>query len=128
MLEMNIGASEWGIIILVLVLLIAGSNRFSDVARLFGRATGEYEKARELFQKEKDNAMSVGAPVSQTSIVPHIIGPVGSEREKLKTIAKALGIKESELTDDQLRSLISQKIKKIVINRYALLSLLSRRT
>ena len=113
MLEMNIGASEWGIIILVLVLLIAGSNRFSDVARLFGRATGEYEKARELFQKEKDNAMSVGAPVSHTSsIVPHIIGPVGSEREKLKTIAKALGIRESEMTDDQLRSLISQKIKR----------------
>jgi hypothetical protein len=44
--------------------------------------------------------------------VPHIIGPVGSEREKLKTIAKALGIKEGEMTDDQLRFLISQKIKK----------------
>ena len=100
MLEMNIGASEWGIIILVVVLLIAGSNRFSDVARF-------------LFQKEKDNAMSAGAPVSRpSSIVPHIIGPVGSEREKLKTIAKALGIKESEMTDDQLRSLISQKIKR----------------
>lgn len=113
MLEMNIGASEWGIIILVLVLLIAGSNRFSDIARLFGRATGEYEKARDLFQKEKDNAMSAGAPVSRpSSIVPHIIGPVGSEREKLKTIAKALGIKEGEMTDDQLRFLISQKIKK----------------
>ena len=111
-LEMNIGASEWGIIILVLVLLIAGSKRLSDVARLFGRATGEYEKARDLFQKEKDNALSTGAPVSRpSSIVPHIIGPVGSEREKLKTIAKALGIKESELTDDQLRFLISQKIK-----------------
>jgi len=113
MLEMNIGASEWGIIILALVLLIAGSNRFSDVARLFGRATGEYEKARDLFQKEKNNAMSAGAPVSHaSSIVPHIIGPVGSEREKLKTIAKALGIKEGEMTDDQLRFLISQKIKK----------------
>jgi sec-independent protein translocase protein TatA len=113
MLEMNIGASEWGIIILALVLLIAGSNRFSDVARLFGRATGEYEKARDLFQKEKDNAMSAGASVSRpSSIVPHILGPVGSEREKLKTIAKALGIKEGEMTDDQLRFLISQKIKK----------------
>jgi sec-independent protein translocase protein TatA len=57
--------------------------------------------------------MSAGAPVSRpSSIVPHIIGPVGSEREKLKTIAKALGIKESEMTDDQLRSLISQKIKR----------------
>jgi sec-independent protein translocase protein TatA len=113
MLEMNIGASEWGIIILALVLLIAGSKRFSDIAKLFGRATGEYEKAKDLFQKEKDNAVSVGAPVSHTSsIVPRIIGPVGSEREKLKTIAKALGIKEGEMTDDQLRSLISQKIKK----------------
>lgn len=112
MLQMNIGASEWGIIVLLLVLLIAGSNRFSNVARLFGRATGEYEKARELIQKEKDNAMS-GAPISPTSsIVPHIIGPVGSEREKLKTIAKALDIEESEMTDDQLRSLISQKIQK----------------
>ena len=89
MLEMNIGASEWGIIILVVVLLIAGSNRFSDVARHFGRATGEYEKARDLFQKEKDNAMSAGAPVSRpSSIVPHIIGPVGSERESSKPLQR----------------------------------------
>jgi hypothetical protein len=44
--------------------------------------------------------------------VPQITGPVGSEREKLKAIAKSLGIEESELTDDQLRSLISRKIQK----------------
>jgi Sec-independent protein translocase protein TatA len=29
MLQMNIGASEWGIIIMLVVLLVIGSNRFA---------------------------------------------------------------------------------------------------
>ena len=108
MLQMNIGASEWGIIILVVVLLVIGSNRFAGLARLLGRAVGEYDKAREMIQNEKNNSLSKDS----SSVVPQITGPVGSEREKLKTIAKSLGIEESELTDDQLRSLISRKIQK----------------
>lgn len=108
MLQLNIGASEWGIIFLLLLLLILGSNRLSGLARLLGRATGEYEKAKELIQDEKENPRSTDSIIS----VPRILGPVGSEREKLETIAKALGIEQGELTEDQLRSLISQKIQK----------------
>ncbi|HET9356716.1 MAG TPA: twin-arginine translocase TatA/TatE family subunit [Nitrososphaeraceae archaeon] len=112
MLLMNIGASEWVIIVLLLIFLVAGSNKLSSLARLLGRATGEYEKARELIQNEKDNSRSADSNISASSSVPRIIGPVGSEREKLETIARFLGIEEAELTEDQLRSLISRKIKK----------------
>ena len=48
MLLMNIGASEWVIIVLLLIFLVAGSNKLSSLARLLGRATGEYEKAKEM--------------------------------------------------------------------------------
>lgn len=114
MLQMNIGASEWGIIILLVVLLIIGSNRFAGLARLLGRAVGEYDKAREMIENEveKKNSQPKGSIFPSSSFVPQINGPVGSEREKLKTIAKSLGIEESELTDEQLRSLISRKIQK----------------
>jgi len=107
--QMSIGASEWGIIILLVVLVIMGSNGFSGLARLLGRAVGEYDKAREMFRKEKD--YSSGESIFP-SVVPQIKGPVGTEREKLIIVAKALGIEESELTDDQLRSLISRRIQK----------------
>jgi sec-independent protein translocase protein TatA len=112
MLQLNIGSSEWGIIFLLLLLLIVGSNKLSGLARLLGRATGEYEKAKELIQNEKENSRSADSIISTSPFVPRILGPVGSEREKLETIAKALGIEQGELTEDQLRSLISQKIQK----------------
>ena len=111
MLQMNIGASEWGIIILLVVLLIIGSNKFASLARLLGRAVGEYNKAREMIQNERENSQSKES-IFPSSILPQINGPVSSEREKLKTIAKSLGIEESELTDDQLRYLILRKIQK----------------
>ena len=112
MLLMNIGASEWVIIVLLLIFLVAGSNKLSSLARLLGRATGEYEKAREMIQNEKDNSRSAESNISASSSVPRIVGPVGTEREKLETIARSLGIDEAELTEEQLRSLISRKIKK----------------
>ena len=111
MFQMNIGASEWGIIIL-LMLVIMGSKGFSKFARLLGRAVGEYDKAREMIRNEKDYSPS-GDSNFPSSVMPRVRGPVGTEREKLETIAKALGIEEGELTDDQLRSLISRKIQKI---------------
>jgi sec-independent protein translocase protein TatA len=111
MLLMNIGASEWVIIVLLLIFLVAGSNKLSSLARLLGRATVEYEKAREMIQNEKDNFRSAESNIASSS-VPRIVGPVGSEREKLETIARSLGIEEAELTEDQLRSLISRKVKK----------------
>jgi sec-independent protein translocase protein TatA len=109
--QMNIGASEWGIIILLVVLVIMGSKGFSGLARLLGRAVGEYDKARETFRNEKDFSSS-GESIFPSSVVPQIKGPVGTESEKLKIVAKALGIEESDLTDDQLRSLISRRIQK----------------
>jgi sec-independent protein translocase protein TatA len=112
MLQMNIGASEWGIIILLVVLLIIGSNRFAGLARFLGRAVGEYNKAREMIQNERENSQSKDSIFPSSSILPQINGPVSSEREKLETIAKSLGIEESELTDDQLRYLILRKIQK----------------
>ncbi len=108
---MNIGASEWGIIILIVVILFLGSNRLSGLARHLGQAVGEYDKAREMIQNEKNKFNFGGSNI--VSPVPQIKGPIGSEREKLTTIAKALGIKDDGLTEEELRFLISRKIRHL---------------
>ncbi len=41
---------------------------------------------------------------------PKISGPVDSERKKLETIAKSIGVKAEDKTDDELRKIISSKI------------------
>jgi sec-independent protein translocase protein TatA len=41
--------------------------------------------------------------------VPKISGPVGTEREKLETIAKSVGV-NVEKSDDELRKMISEKM------------------
>ena len=47
--------------------------------------------------------------------VPKISGPVETEREKLEMIAKSIGVKVENKTDEELRKIISTKMgqKKI---------------
>ena len=66
-----------------------------------GKAVNEYNKAKNEIQEQ----MKIGE--EQT---PTISGPVGTEREKLETIAKSIGIKVEEKTDDELREIIAAKI------------------
>ena len=103
---LNIVGSEWIIIIFIALVLILGTNQLPGAARKIGKAVNEYNKAKDEVQNHMKDITNHNLDVS---------GPVESERQKLETIAKSLGVKVEEKTDDELRKVISDKIgqKKI---------------
>jgi sec-independent protein translocase protein TatA len=111
--QMNIGGSEWVIIILVGLILLFGSKKVPEVSRTLGRAAAEYEKAQQLFKKGMEDTVEPTDAIASFQ-GPKIIRPVSSEREKLETIANSLGIKDLAQTDDQLRIEISEKVKQSI--------------
>jgi sec-independent protein translocase protein TatA len=107
-LLMNIAGSEWIIIILLGLILLFGTKKLPEFSRTVGKAVGEYEKARQMFKREMEEA---AYPVRSMGRIPKITGPVSSEREKLETIANSIGIEDYYgLTDEQLRMLISKRM------------------
>ena len=99
--SLNVAGSEWIIIIFVALVLILGTGRLPGAAKKLGKAVNEYNKAKNDIQ---DHMKEV------TEEAPKISGPVESEREKLEMIAKSIGVKTEEKTDDELRKIIADKI------------------
>jgi sec-independent protein translocase protein TatA len=95
--------SEWIIIIFVALLVLLGTNRLPEVSRKLGKVVGEYSKAKNEVQKQFKDYTNYNLDIS---------GPVQTERQKLETIAKSLGIDFANKSDDELRDLISSKIGK----------------
>jgi sec-independent protein translocase protein TatA len=105
-LVQNIAGSEWFIIILLALVLLFGAKKLPQLSRTMGKAVGEYEKAKEMFRREMEEA-------TNQSNIPRITGPVATEREKLETIATSLGIDDYQgLTDEELRMLISKRMSR----------------
>ena len=104
--SLNIAGSEWMIIIFVALVLILGTGRLPGAAKKLGKVVNEYNKAKNEIQDQMKE-------VSEQT--PAISGPVGTEREKLETIAKTIGIKTEDKTNDELQKIISAKMgeKKI---------------
>lgn len=99
--SLNVGGSEWIIIIFVALVLILGTGKLPGAARKLGQAVNEYNKAK---NEIKDHMKDVSEET------PKISGPVGTEREKLELMAKSIGVKVQDKTDDELREIISSKI------------------
>ncbi len=107
-LVMNIAGSEWIIIILFGLILLFGAKKLPQFSRTIGKAVGEYERAKELFRHEMEQASE---NAREHSKFPKIRGPVDSERKKLELIANSLGIEDhAGLTDEELRTLISKRM------------------
>ena len=109
-LIMNIGGSEWVIIIFMGLFLLFGTKKIPELSRTFGKAMGEYEKTRQLLKNEIEDATKT---MDQHQRIPgsHIKGPVDSERQKLEVIARSIGIDYLGRTDEQLRLMISKRIQ-----------------
>ena len=110
---MEIGGTEWVIIILMGLFLLFGSKKLPALSRTLGKAAGEYEKARDLFRREIEYTTRGESARTQGSIGPRITGPVLSERSKLEEIARNIGIDHVGKTDDELRTLISQRMQHL---------------
>jgi len=92
----GLGGWEWVIIIGLIVVVFFGVKKIPELARSFGKATAEFEKARIEAKRELQQMKSEGR--------------VG--REKLETIAESLGIDYTNKNDDELRTAIELELNK----------------
>ncbi len=84
------------IIIVIIVVIFFGVKKIPELARSFGKATAEYEKARIQAKKELEQIKSKDK-----------IG-----REKLEELAESLGIDYTNKNDEELRKAIEGAINK----------------
>jgi sec-independent protein translocase protein TatA len=104
-----VNAAEWIIIIAVIVAIIFGAKKVPELARSFGRATTEYEKAKIEAKKELQRVKDLGKTTLSTTTTT---ATNVQDREKLESVANTLGINYSEMSDDELRSAIQTEINK----------------
>ena len=110
---LNIAGSEWFIIFIVVIIFIF-PKKIGSISKTMGKIVGEYEKAKGKIMEQRkmfvsDASMTTGDQVYKG---PQIQGPISSEREKLEIIAKSLNINSYNIVDDELRNLISLKLKE----------------
>jgi sec-independent protein translocase protein TatA len=99
-----VNAAEWIIIIIIIVVVIFGAKKVPELAKSFGRATTEFEKARIEAKKELQRVKDLGTTTSTATDV--------QDREKLESVANKLGINYSEMSDDELRAAIQAQINR----------------
>jgi sec-independent protein translocase protein TatA len=92
----GLGGLEWIIIAAIIIALFFGVKKIPELARSFGRASGEYEKAKIEMRKEIDRAKNAD----------------NAQREKLESVAEKLGINPLGKSDDELRQAIDKDIGK----------------
>ena len=107
--SLNIVGSEWIIIIFVALVLILGTNQLPGAAKKLGKAVNEYNRAKNDVQNHMKDITNHNLDVS---------GPVENERQKIEMIAKSLGVKVEEKSDDELRKIISNKIGQKKIDEF----------
>ena len=86
-----------GYIIGLIVVVFFGVRKIPELARSFGKASAEFEKARIEAKRELQQMKSQGNSVG---------------REKLEAIADSLGIDYTNKNDDDLRTAIEIELNK----------------
>ena len=92
----TMGGMEWVIIIAIIIALLVGVKKIPELARSFGRASGEFQKAKIEMHKEIEKVKS----------------GVIDERERLESVATKLGIDHADKNDEQLRKAIEENLNK----------------
>ena len=92
----GLGGFEWIIIIGLIVVIFFGVRKIPELARSFGKASAEFQKARIEAKRELQQMKS------QENI----------GREKLENIADSLGIDYTNKNDDELRAAIEIELNK----------------
>jgi sec-independent protein translocase protein TatA len=92
----SLGGMEWVILIAIIIALFVGVKKIPELARSFGRASGEFEKAKIEMRKE----------------IQRVKTGSNEEREKLESVATKLGIDYVDKNDEQLRKAIEEDLSK----------------
>jgi sec-independent protein translocase protein TatA len=95
-----VNGAEIIILVVVIAALFFGVKKIPELARSFGRASTEYEKARIEARKEIQQLRK------QNNTTTNI------DREKLESIADTLGIDYSSKNDEDLRASIETEINR----------------
>src|SRR5919107_1682191 len=106
MMQMIPSGFEWIFIVVIVVVLIFGAKKIPDLARGFGKATTEFEKARIEAKRELREIKNAGTSSTTTT------ADTAANREKLESIADTLGIDYTDKNDDQLRLAIETESNK----------------
>jgi sec-independent protein translocase protein TatA len=93
----GLGGLEWIIIVALIVVVFFGVRKIPELARSFGKASAEFQKARIEAKRELQEMKSQGNNVG---------------REKLETIAESLGVDYTNKNDDELRAAIELELNK----------------
>jgi sec-independent protein translocase protein TatA len=104
MMQMIPSGFEWIFIVVIVVVLIFGAKKIPDLARGFGKATSEFEKARIEAKRELRELKNAGTSSSTAD--------TAASREKLESIADTLGIDYTDKNDDQLRLAIETELNR----------------
>ena len=100
--SLNIIGNDWIMIVLVALVLLLGTKRLPDITRKMAKVMAQYDKTKNMVQEEIQKAKG--------EVNVNISGPVMSERQKLETLAKSLGINTEDKTDDDLRNIVNSKL------------------
>ncbi|HEY7111263.1 MAG TPA: twin-arginine translocase TatA/TatE family subunit [Nitrososphaeraceae archaeon] len=92
----GLGGAEWIIVAAIIIALIFGVKKIPELARSFGRASGEFQKAKIEMHNEIER-------VKHTDT---------STRSKLESVAEKLGIDSSNKSDEELRLEIDKNLSK----------------
>src|SRR5215210_5204118 len=95
------GGYEWILIIFVIIIVIFGAKKIPEIARSFGKATSEFEKARIQAKKEIDKIKNQDNK-NEDSL----------SREKLESIAGTLRIDYLGKDDESLKMDIDAALKR----------------
>ncbi|MDW7978049.1 MAG: twin-arginine translocase TatA/TatE family subunit [Candidatus Caldarchaeum sp.] len=99
---MAIQGIEWIVVaVVVLVLFLWGPEKLPKIARSFGQAKKEFEKASRGFEEEISKAASLQPTASQQP-----------PDDKLLEVAKALNIQTEGLTREEIAKAIIDKSQK----------------
>ena len=99
---LNILGNDWIMIVLVALVLLLGTKRLPDATKKLARVMAQYDKTRNMVHEEIQKAKG--------EFNLNISGPVMSERQKLETLAKSMGVNVEGKTDDDLRNLVDSKM------------------
>jgi sec-independent protein translocase protein TatA len=100
--SLNIIGNDWIMIAIVALALLLGTKRLPDATKKLAKIMAQYDKTKNMVQEEIQKAKG------EFNI--NVSGPVMSERQKLETLAKSLGVSTEGKTDDDLRNLVNAKL------------------
>jgi len=100
--SLNIIGNDWIMIVIVALGLLLGTKRLPDVTRKIGRVMAQYEKTKNLVHDEIQKAKG--------EFEVNVSGPVMSERQKLRSLAKSLEINIEDKDDEDLRDMVNSKL------------------